>query len=56
MRCPTTSPRLSGKALVLMRQGRTGTRPRKPLREAVRLHPWLKERHMVVIKQPGEDL
>lgn len=45
---------LSGKGLVFFRQGRTEL-SQKALREAVRLHPWLKERHMVV-KQPGEDL
>jgi tetratricopeptide (TPR) repeat protein len=45
---------LSGKGLVFFRQGRTGL-SQKALREAVRLHPWLKERHMVV-KEPGEDL
>ena len=45
---------LSGKALVLMRQGRMEL-AQKSLREAVRLFPWVKERHML-IKQPGEDL
>ena len=45
---------LSGKGLVFFRQGRTEL-SHKALREAVRLHPWLKERHMVV-KQPSEDL
>ena len=45
---------LSGKALVLMRQGRMEL-AQKSLREAVRLFPWVKERHML-IKPPGEDL
>ena len=45
---------LSGKALVLMRQGRMEL-AQTYLREAVRLFPWVKERHLL-IKQPGEDL
>ena len=45
---------LSGKGLVFFRQGRVEL-SQKALREAVRLHPWLKERHMV-IKPKGEEL
>ena len=45
---------LSGKGLVFFRQGRLEL-SQKALREAVRLHPWLKERHMV-IKPKGEEL
>ncbi|MGB3387853.1 MAG: tetratricopeptide repeat protein [Pseudaminobacter sp.] len=43
---------LSGRALVLMRQGRMEL-AQQALREAVAIHPWLKERSMIV-PEPGE--
>ncbi|RUM96041.1 tetratricopeptide repeat protein [Pseudaminobacter arsenicus] len=43
---------LSGRALVLMRQGRMEL-AQQALREAVAIHPWLKERSMI-IPEPGE--
>ncbi len=43
---------LAGKALVLMRQGRTEL-SQEALRQAIEIDPWLKERHMLVPK-PGE--
>lgn len=45
---------LSGKARILMRQGRIKL-GQEVLREAVKLHPWLKERDMLLL-QPGEEL
>ncbi|WP_417686161.1 tetratricopeptide repeat protein [Roseibium sp.] len=45
---------LSGKALILMQQGRVEL-GQKALREAVALHPFLKERHML-IEPKGTDL
>jgi tetratricopeptide (TPR) repeat protein len=43
---------LAGKAIILMQQGRIEL-GQKALREAVTLHPWLKERSML-IPVPGE--
>lgn len=43
---------LAGKALILMRQGRTEL-GQQALRQAVEIHPWLKERSML-IPVPGE--
>lgn len=45
---------LSGRALVLMRFGRVEAAQRT-LREAVAIHPWLKERTLI-IPEPGEIL
>lgn len=45
---------LSGKALILLQQGRT-ILGQKALREAVDIHPYLKERHLLV-KPKGQDL
>lgn len=45
---------LSGRALVLMRFGRMEAAQRT-LREAVAIHPWLKERSLI-IPEPGEIL
>jgi tetratricopeptide (TPR) repeat protein len=45
---------LSGRALILMRQGRARL-GQKALREALAVHPWLAERGML-IEVPGEDL
>jgi tetratricopeptide (TPR) repeat protein len=44
---------LSGRALTLMRQGRMEL-AQQALREAVAIHPWLKERAML-IPEPGEN-
>lgn len=43
---------LAGKAIILMRQGRMEL-GQKALRQAVEIHPWLKERSML-IPVPGE--
>ena len=45
---------LAGKAIVLMRQGRIEP-GQAALRRAVEIHPWLKERAML-IPQPGKDI
>jgi len=45
---------LSGRALILLQQGRIDV-GQKALRQAVEIHPWLKERSML-IPMPGEDL
>jgi tetratricopeptide (TPR) repeat protein len=46
---------LSGRALVLMRQGRMEA-GQKALREAVEIHPWLKERSMLIPEPGGKDI
>jgi tetratricopeptide (TPR) repeat protein len=45
---------LAGKGVILMQQGRR-EQGQKALREAVALHPWLKERRMI-LPVPGQDL
>jgi tetratricopeptide (TPR) repeat protein len=45
---------LSGRALILMQMGRIEV-GQKALRQAVEIHPWLKERSML-IPVPGENL
>ena len=45
---------LAGKAVILMHQGRVEL-GQKALREALEVHPWLKERSML-LKAPGQDL
>ncbi len=45
---------LAGQALTLMSLGRA-VQGQAVLREALKLHPWLPERHMLT-KQPGEDI
>jgi len=45
---------LAGKAVILMRQGRMEL-GQKALREALAIHPWLKERTML-LSVPGESL
>lgn len=45
---------LAGKAVILMRQGRMQL-GQKALREALAIHPWLKERSML-LPVPGESL
>lgn len=45
---------MSGKVRILMRQGRDHL-GQKVLREALKIHPWLKERHML-IEPAGDDL
>ena len=45
---------LSGKARILMRQGRMRL-GQEALRQAVALHPWIQERVML-LPQPGEDI
>lgn len=46
---------MSGKARILMRQGRMRT-GQKILRKAVKIHPWLKERDMLLEQPPRDDL
>ncbi|MBX2853455.1 MAG: tetratricopeptide repeat protein [Rhodobacteraceae bacterium] len=45
---------LAGKARILMRQGRMEL-GQKALRQAVDIHPWLKERGML-LPEPGKDI
>ena len=45
---------LSGKARILMRQGRMAL-GQKALRKAVAIHPWIQERAML-LPNPGEDI
>lgn len=45
---------LAGKAIILMRQGRARL-AQQALRRAVALHPWLRERGLLV-PDPGQDL
>lgn len=45
---------LAGKGVILMHQGRVEL-GQQALREAVKVHPWLKERGML-LKAPGQDL
>jgi tetratricopeptide (TPR) repeat protein len=46
---------LAGKAVILMQQGRVEL-GQKALREALAVHPWLKERRMLLAVPPGQSL
>jgi len=46
---------LAGKAVILMQQGRVEL-GQKALRAALALHPWLKERHMLLPEAPSQKL
>ncbi|HSF93873.1 MAG TPA: tetratricopeptide repeat protein [Thermohalobaculum sp.] len=46
---------LAGKAVILMRQGRMQL-AQQALRRAVDIHPWLKERGMLLPEPPGQKL
>ncbi len=51
---PTHVAAMAGQALTLMSLGRTKA-GQSVLRDALKMHPWLPERHML-IQTPGEDL
>jgi len=46
---------LAGKAVILMQQGRI-TLGQQALRAALKVHPWLSERRMLLPEPPGQDL